>query len=254
MGKDNNVLPAQAVTRRALCLAALCYRGHIEASLAGRNVPVRHGGRELKCGIGMVVRINNWLASERLRDALSADEKRFLDARLGDVGPPEVINATWRTEALAVLLWAFRLAEDIPPYDTKCHLDSALERISFLKDTRAIVADARLRSLVELQDARRIAELWHWRARTYQMAHEPDRHRRPTDKSEEEFVRAAATSAKHDGRFATINGDFSVFGKPYREATEEEWQLLLSIARERHYGLNWLTGIGEDWDEVLTDT
>lgn len=54
--------------------------------------------------------------------------------------------------------------------------------------------------------------------------------------------------------FVAIDGDFPAFDKAYREATAEESEVLRSIALERHYTLNWLCGMGEDWDEVPTDT
>jgi len=105
-----------------------------------------------------------------------------------------------------------------------------------------------------LQDARETAEIWHWRAMTYQIEHAPDRPQLISGKADGEFVRAAAIKAQGGSRFLAIDGDFPVFGKPYREATEQEFRLLLSIARERHHALNWLTDLDEDWDEVLTDT
>jgi hypothetical protein len=245
---------AKAVARRVLCLAALCFRAHIEAALAGNTMLFRDtSGEPARKVHTTAARINDWLVAERLRNALSTAERRFLDTRLGDVNAQEVINATWRVEALAVLLWALRISESIPPYDTQVALDAMLECSGFLKDTAAVVAEARLRNAVELRDARKIAELWHWRATAYQIEYEAACGESSTG-TEVEFVRAAASKAQDVGRFTAIDGDFPAFGKPYREATEEEWRLLLGIARERHYALNWLTGMDEAWDDVLTDT
>jgi hypothetical protein len=251
MKDANGGCPAQAVTQRALCLAAVCYRANIEAVAAHGAKVGSQPGPELK---ELGERINGWLISEQLRDTLSSAERRLLDARLGEAGPQEVINATWRAEALTVLLWALELVDAIPPYDTQCELKSALERVGFLKNTDAIVADAKLRHRVELLDARETAETWNWRARKCQLAREPDQYPPPAGKSYEEIVRAAATRAQDAGRIIAIDGDFPAFGKPYRRATEDESWLLHSIAQERHYALNWITGTDEDWDDVLIDT
>ncbi len=53
-----------------------------------------------------------------------------------------------------------------------------------------------------------------------------------------------------------IGDDFPVFGKPYREASVEEYDTLTSIATERHRALNWLCGRapGNRWDRTPTDT
>ena len=67
----------------------------------------------------------------------------------------------------------------------------------------------------------------------------------------------AAEKAASDGLFESpMGGDFSVFGRPYREISGEEWSQATSIAMERHRALNWLCGYApaNRWDETPTDT
>ena len=49
--------------------------------------------------------------------------------------------------------------------------------------------------------------------------------------------------------------DCAAFGKPYRELTEDEWQMTTSITVERHFALNWLCGYAPNnrWDDTPTD-
>ena len=49
---------------------------------------------------------------------------------------------------------------------------------------------------------------------------------------------------------------FLAFGKAYRDLGPEEYAIATSIARERHFALNWLCGHapGNRWDETPTDT
>lgn len=255
MADEIDVGPAQAVARRALCLAALCYRARVETAMVQRNARYEGSDADFSRRFQPVAnKVKDWLKSEQLWDASPAAERRLLGARLGHMGPQEVINATWRAEALVVLLWALRLAESIPPYDTKTDLDAAFDSIGLLEETGTFVVNARLRGSCELCRARDTAELWHWRARTYQIQGEPDRHSSRFGKSKEEIVRVVATKAQDDDIFVAIDGDFPAFGEAYRKATVEEWRLLQSIAVERHHGLNWLCNMDEDWDSVTRDT
>jgi hypothetical protein len=71
----------------------------------------------------------------------------------------------------------------------------------------------------------------------------------------EAIVRDAATHAYEQGDIGEpIGADFPLFGKAYREMTDDEYSRATSIAMERHFALNWLCGYSDDWDETPTDT
>jgi hypothetical protein len=112
---------------------------------------------------------------------------------------------------------------------------------------------ASLRPSSELERAREIAELWHWRSRTRRLQEEG---RRP-EAELDAIVRQVAPRAADDGMIGpAISGDFPAFGKAYRDLTVEEWSSAQSIAMERHFAFNWLCGLAPDneWDETPTDT
>ncbi len=45
-------------------------------------------------------------------------------------------------------------------------------------------------------------------------------------------------------------------GKAYRDLDDDEWSTVSSIAMERHFALNWLSGYApnNNWDETPTET
>ena len=255
MTNPNYMVPAPVAAGRALCLAALWHRTRIETMRSRRIAPHESNVADLKrTSQRLADELNDWLKSEQLWDALSDSERTVLSRPAGGITRQELIHGSWRTEALAVVLWALNRVEGLPTYDTLADPEMSLEQIPLNQDVRGFVAKAELRSCDVLRDARAEAELWHWRARTYQIQHERDRSPLPNGRTYAEIIRTAAANGEEHGLFVAIDGDFPVFGKAYRDATDEEWSKLSSIASERHYALNWLCGDADDWDYVLTDT
>jgi hypothetical protein len=71
------------------------------------------------------------------------------------------------------------------------------------------------------------------------------------------MLKMTSSKAAEAGDFeAPIDGDFPAFGKPYRDLTEAEFSVAMSIALERHRALNWLCGYapGNRGRETPTDT
>ena len=86
------------------------------------------------------------------------------------------------------------------------------------------------------------------------LMNEPEEYEIPPGTDFEEILLKAAQRGKEDGLFEPIGNDFPAFGKPYRDLDEQQWNEMRSIAYERLYGLNWLCGYAEDWDDVTCDT
>jgi len=146
-------------------------------------------------------------------------------------------------EARGTLLWALQLA-DLPPYDQP-FAPEALE---------ARPADGRLRPPDELDRERQSARLWHWRARTADLADNgaPDLPERFA--SLDQAVAAAAVRGHERGLLPQpLRGDFRAYGKIYRHLGADERAEAHSIAAERHHALAWLCGEGS-WDDVPLDT
>ena len=73
----------------------------------------------------------------------------------------------------------------------------------------------------------------------------------------DDIVRIAAIQAFKNGDIKeTINDDFVLKGKAFRDIDKVEFLGATSIIIERHYALNWLCGYSprNDWDQTPTDT
>jgi len=174
------------------------------------------------------------------------EELRSALARLADEGGVQaVVDAVWRGEALGTLLWALQLAE-LPAYDQP--FDSAEVAATSLDG-------ASLRPAEEIEQERESARLWHWRARTTTLQQGdgiqlPERYA-----SFDQLVAATAMRGYEQGLLpAPMRGDFRAYDKVYRHLSAEQHAEARSIALERQHALNWLSGLGESWDDVPLDT
>jgi hypothetical protein len=107
--------------------------------------------------------------------------------------------------------------------------------------------------------AREIAELWHWRSRTSQLIQQGrlsyTQKTPQISKTLEEIIKLSVDEGfKNNDIPKPLGNDFPVFGKAYRDLNEQEFSIATSIAMERHFALNWVSGYSEDWDETPTDT
>lgn len=91
-----------------------------------------------------------WLQENGLWDALSPRELGFIDTP--SPSRKAVIDATWNTEALIVLVWALGLIEQMPPADEQCDTSVLQELLPPYADVgvREFVERAQLRSEKEL--------------------------------------------------------------------------------------------------------
>jgi hypothetical protein len=180
---------------------------------------------------------------ERCR-ALRDEVRAALDRLPSD--DPAVVDAVWRGEALGTLLWALQLAE-LPSYDQPFDAEEVV----------AVDTDgAELRDAEEIALERESARLWHWRARTTEVARTgvgvdlPERFA-----SFDQLIAATAMRGYEQGLLpAPMRGDFRAYGKVYRHLDAAQHAEAHSIALERHHALNWLVGEGASWDDVPLDT
>lgn len=223
-------------------------RGQIEAALAEnpKNGEAKAAARRLK----------KFVEDSALPRWFSKQEAASIAEPVGSWSRQTFINAHWRFESLAVLIWAMGRIEVMPAFDATVSTIVIPNRIPLLGDLETVhefVRESNLRECDAIDEMREIAESWHWRARTHALATGTY----PTESDPNEllkYARESAASAGESGWFTPIDGDYPVFGKPYQRVTKEEWQLLISIAQERHYAANWLCGDAADWDEVSLDT
>lgn len=195
--------------------------------------------------------IRNSLRSAGAWEDTSASERAFFATTLTERTTQQIIDSSWGIESVACCLWALGLFSDLPAYDTEADTKIA----SQLPEPGAKL---RLLPLEELERARSVAELWHWRARTRQLVESnAPLPLLPGGMTLDDVVRQTAAIASGQGEIPElIDGDFPAQHKAYRDLSPEEYMRATSIASERHKALNWICGYvpKNDWDETPTDT
>jgi hypothetical protein len=194
-------------------------------------------------------------------DRVSPLEGEFFEATPLTLTQQQHVNASWRLEAVQVLLWALGVIDNLPPYDEQAET-ALLQRVP-MDDVQRFVSSAELRERSEIESARELAELWHWRSRTRTLIERGDL-LEPNEellgegiRTYDDIVRKTAKLATAQGDLAAmIDEDFPVRGAAYRDASNDFWSEVTSITIERHHTLNWLCGFseGNSWDDVPTDT
>ncbi|HEY3921998.1 MAG TPA: hypothetical protein VGL76_07770 [Gaiellaceae bacterium] len=158
---------------------------------------------------------------------------------------PAIVDAVWQAEGLGMLLWALGRIE-LPPYDLAFDHDRLFA---------TTLDGATLRSAEEIEQARQIARIWHWRARTSMLQAEGTTVLPERWQSFEQLIATTAVRGHEQGLLPRpLRGDFPAFGKVYRELSSDERIEAESIAWERHRALNWLCGRGASWDDTPADT
>jgi len=204
--------------------------------------------------------IDAWLGRENLKQALSPTEQTLMAKGPGEWSRKEMVDVSWRREALTVLEWGLELLDPIPPPDSWVPLEDLFDAVSFLRTPAHLLAGRSLRSNEELSEKRDAAEFWFWRCRTMQIQNfsedEKKKYNIKTPKEElTRIVGRAAAAGEKQGLFRCIDGDFPSLGKPFRDLTPDEWSRVNSTCSQRLYGLNWLCNFtAPDWDNVETNT
>lgn len=196
------------------------------------------------------------IRSTDLWDVFEDSEREFMQTGIFETTMRQRVDASWLAESIMCLLWALGCREQIPPYDQE--VDPTSNQFQKGDKARDLISKATLRHKAEIDRQRDLAELWHWRCRTHMLLATkkiPDA--LPNGTPMTEIIRMTAEKAAEEGIVdRTIDGDFPVFGKAYREVSEEQFSILTSIAMERHKAFNWLCGYapGNRWSETPTGT
>ncbi len=196
------------------------------------------------------------LKSNKLWNLMTREEQEFIQSIPPKTKFQQHLNAMWRLESAAVLMWALGLITDFPAFDNQSDPE-ILKQIPH-EDISKFINGSTLLSDGEIERKRSLAELWHWRSRTRRLVEEK---RTPSPElgfgSFEQIVQQVANEAYKQGDLPQVNdNDFPARDKSYRDLTEEEWSEVRSITIERHHALNWICGYakGNQWDKTPTDT
>ena len=252
---------AQAVMRRAIILAHIFVK-------AASTPPAVH----LKQWMTAWSPEDKQKCLDEFKDRFATQESKLKEAGLWDhmveeervfmqAGPLETtdrhqVDASWSVESIMCLQWALGRLDRFPHYDEQVHP----ETVKFEPGVRAhaLIGQATLRPAAEIDRQRDLAEAWHWRARTHRLLKE---NKIPpvleNGLTMADVIRLSAGEAARSGGFDfPLAEDYIVFGKPFREISDEEFDSVMSICGERHKALNWLCGYapGNQWNKTPTHT
>ena len=213
----------------------------------------------------LATQLNIWIADEGLIASQSTLEKPLVSKALGSWSRQEQIDSAWRANSLGVILWALSQYDELPPWDTQFTPQETIKPLNLFSPSGAFLEKVSLRPEAEIEKARDLAELWHWRSRARRFQEEvlqPEKGSPGKEGLQQEggadlgkAVKNAVAKAFETGDIhEPINGDFPAFGKAYADLSAAEYSAATSIAIERHHALNWLCGYGNDWDTVPTVT
>lgn len=227
---------ADRVARRAIALAAVGNRGLIENE--GHTLEAPEESRQAML---------DWIRDSGVDDELEPEEWEVLQRPFGKLDSREIIDAVWRLEGLAVLLWALGLYE-LPPYDELVAPSELFELVGiFDPDTaRDIIAKAKLRTNEELASYSNHAAMAHWRFRNFWL--------RPVPVDFVAYSKGCWIGTFDITRFRISGGDVMVGQREISKADPESVTTCQSIAQERHLAINWLVGSSELYSKTDTST
>lgn len=234
----------QIIAYRALCLGALVMRGEFE-----QVVQKSEDSEVVEAHEDLIERLADWLVDEGVSQYLSPNEKRLFEKSAGSWTEQELIDASWRSEALGVILWTLSVLDSLPPYDTVFTQPEVINPLKLLGPTTEFLWRARLRPPEEVAKACDIADLWVWRSRIAAM--QKGGLLLPEGWSFPQVIKTIAEKAHESGAISQLaEGDLPILGKPYTELSEDEYMHVTSIATERQLALDWVIGHAETWDQV----
>jgi hypothetical protein len=206
---------ADRAAQRAMGLAALVCRAHMETAAADRKA------KEMQ---GLVI---GWLEVSGAGAGLDTTEHAFLAAPLGTLGRDARARALWRVEQIGVLAWALGRAP-LARHDESPADRWLARKVGFLSaDARTQIALATLRpaGVIGRYAARAVA--LEARLRSFALDERP--------------MPFQAFCAEHGiTGIPFLAGDLAVAGLPLVAAPLERWQPVLCAAVERSQAARWL--------------
>jgi hypothetical protein len=205
-----------------------------------------------------------WIKNSGLNPELEAEEYKFLVTPVSRAPERDVIDAEWRSEGLAVLMWALQRFE-LPPYDRGSTEDLAMERIGFLSS----VAEADrseppwLRPAREIDRFRSHITIVSWRLTQFRVSREL-----PLYQDALSRVGAGRTGIGEGMDFLgylrghpsfkeywldglrVIDGDLAIVDRSIANAPRDTVKKCMSTVTERHIAAYWLLGDGEIYSNV----
>ena len=223
---------AEEVARRALVLATISCRGVLELD-PDREEAARFWSR-----------VSSWWNRLGQDAELEPAEADLMAAAFGTAPHQELVNASWRSEALGVLAWALRRAQ-LPPHDQQVDAAGVGRTLGFLQD-QTVLDSPELGSPAELEHYADVALTVHWRLRDFSL--------NPRALDFAAFCKTAWFGPLSLDRVRLVDGDLAVGDQPISRASERDVRTIMSIAQERHQAANWLLDASDSLSETDTST
>ncbi|MCG7497342.1 DUF4272 domain-containing protein [Vibrio sp. Of7-15] len=154
-----------------------------------------------------------WIEENSIKQYLSPLEQEFIE----DPNPEhqDLVNFSWKAEALVSLLWCLKGLDEIPAFDEQFDIWNNDLVIKAVKNTNEFLARSELRADQDLEQMESFLYHQHWRVRDRDLGFNVDQ------------------PDENDPDIDELNS---------------------GIVYERRYGMSWVSGFGKSWDEVPTDT
>lgn len=225
----------EQVLHRAFAMSGLVCRGSIENGAGHPDAELLHK------------RILDWLGDIGLTDQLTPSEFAIVKTPLGRLTEPQVVEATWAVEGLAMLGWGVMLSA-FPKHDEKVDPYAVTEAVGFLSDDpKDIIDSAKHRSPAELTACRELLYAIHSRVRDYLRNQQAQTFAGWIDRWWLEALVVAFD-------YLIVDNDLAIDRKPITQVGLERVLTCEWIIRERHRAIRWLTGECEVYSETRADT
>jgi len=240
--KKRNTQP-EDIPQRALCVSACIVRGEVENALRANPSEDTKDSLKLKCS-GIV----KWLLAEKIFHYLLDNEKEMLNLRAGTWDEEAIVNFTWQSEALGMLLWGLGILDDHLPIDELFSSQELIIRIPFLLTTKSFCKRRLIRNKKEIEKKYFEAELWNWRVQVWmaEQKHIPP----PVPWTWAKIVRLTLIMANRAGLMPEpLDDDFPCFGMPFKMLDSEKVEVISSASMERMRALGWMAGFLKNWSD-----
>jgi hypothetical protein len=220
------------VARRAIVLATVSCRGILELDPA-RDEATRFW-----------TRVSEWWSRLGLSAELEPSEAALLAAAFGTSSQQDLVDASWRSEALSVLAWALQRG-GLPSHDEQVDPAVVASALGFLEDHTALESPA-LRPAADLENYSNVALTIHWRLRDFSL------NARALDFAK--FCETAWFGPLSLDGVRLVEGDLAIGKLPISRAAEHDIRKVMSVAQERHQAANWLLDASSPFSETDTST
>ena len=178
--------------------------------------------------------IREWASDSGAEAEMEAEEREVLQALVGALDRQAQVNAVWRIEGLAVLLWALGRGETAP-HDQVTDARTMWLAAGLLDHdaTREVLDAPVLRPRDELEAMRERLFAIHWRMTEFRL-------RPGTLDFVDLAVRMPWLSAAAVRELPLVDDDLAIGGIRIDRAPPDAVRTTASIAVERHLAINWL--------------